>query len=177
MPFSFSIYRRTWEEVPVLFSANVSEVWSGGIAFSYFPTVDNYGMITLSADNSTVEVTQDFTNLAQQLSNVTLPTTPTQSSVSNAAAPACPGQSDAFNASSTLPPTPDESVCNCLSDKAFTCVPTDTAAGEPIVIGELIDYGCSLLGQAGGEANCNNIAANGGSGTYGPISYCAAGEF
>lgn len=166
---------RTWSEVPTLFSTPVTDTWSGGIAFSYFPTADNYGMITLSSDNSTVETTTDFTNLARQLSNVTLPTTPTQSNVTTAAAPSCPGQSAAFNASSTLPPTPDETVCNCLMSKAFSCIRTDATAQEPVVIGELLDYGCSLLGQAGGSANCDAIAGNGGSGSYGAISFCAPG--
>lgn len=41
---------RVWNEVPVLFSAPVSDVFSGGMAFSYFPTQDGYGMVTFSAD-------------------------------------------------------------------------------------------------------------------------------
>lgn len=42
---------RIWNEVPVLFSPPVSDVFSGGIAFSYFPTSDGYGMVTFSGDD------------------------------------------------------------------------------------------------------------------------------
>lgn len=41
---------RMWTEVEALLSAPVSDVFSGGIAFSYFPTNDNYGMVTLSGN-------------------------------------------------------------------------------------------------------------------------------
>lgn len=44
---------RLWTEVPALLSSPVSDVFSGGIAFSYFPTADDYGMVTFSADGST----------------------------------------------------------------------------------------------------------------------------
>lgn len=50
---------RTWTEVPALFSSPVSDRWSGGIAFSYFATAanaDDYGMTTLSSDNTTITV-------------------------------------------------------------------------------------------------------------------------
>jgi hypothetical protein len=32
----------------VLYSEPVTNVFSGGIAFSYFPTADGYGMVTFS---------------------------------------------------------------------------------------------------------------------------------
>lgn len=41
---------RLWTEVKAMFSAPVSDVFSGGIAFSYFPTSDGYGMVTFSSD-------------------------------------------------------------------------------------------------------------------------------
>lgn len=154
---------RTWSEVPILYTTPVSDEWSGGIAckslrrsstrrdatsskltlpslllvsVSYFPTSDNFGMVTLSSDNTTVTVSTEFDNLVSQLSNVTLPTTPAQSSVSNAAAPSCPTQSADFNASTTLPPTPDASVCQCLEDSAFSCVRRAVTAAQPVIVGE-----------------------------------------
>jgi hypothetical protein len=30
----------------------VTDVFSGGVAFSYFPTSDGYGMVTFSADGN-----------------------------------------------------------------------------------------------------------------------------
>lgn len=43
---------RLWTEVAALFASPVSDVFSGGVAFSYFPTSDDYGMVTIS-DNDT----------------------------------------------------------------------------------------------------------------------------
>lgn len=54
---------RIWNEVPALFSPPVSDVFSGGIAFSYFPTSDGYGMVTFSADGKTyvsISMTNSF---------------------------------------------------------------------------------------------------------------------
>ncbi|KAL7410164.1 putative 1,3-beta-glucanosyltransferase [Mrakia frigida] len=165
---------RTWSEVPILYSSPVSDEWSGGIAFSYFPTTDAFGMITLSADNTTVTVSTEFENLVSQLSNATLPTTPAQSSVSNAASPSCPTQSADFNASTVLPPTPDLSVCQCLEESAFSCVRRAVTAAQPVIVGEQLNYGCSLLGSDGSTATCTTIAADGATGTYGALSFCAA---
>jgi hypothetical protein len=157
-----SVRPRTWSEVPTLFSLPAStNVWSGGVAFSYFPNSQNYGIITLSANNQTVTTSQEFTNLAAQLRNVTAATTPARSAVSNAAAPACPSGVTGFSASTNLPPTPDESVCNCLEDRAFPCVNTQTL---PTAVGELIDYGCSLIAQDDTTATCDDIGGNGATG-------------
>lgn len=43
---------RLWTEVEALFSAPVTDVFSGGVAFSYFPTSDGYGMVTFGSDGS-----------------------------------------------------------------------------------------------------------------------------
>ena len=44
---------RLWTEVDALFSEPVTDVFSGGVAFSYFPTSDGYGMVTFSGDGNT----------------------------------------------------------------------------------------------------------------------------
>ena len=67
----------------------MTSVWSGGLAFSYFPAVGGYGMITLSADNTTVTTSDDFTRLQNVLSNITYVNEPTQSSASPSTYPAC----------------------------------------------------------------------------------------
>lgn len=42
---------RLWTEVAALYAPPVSDVFSGGLAFSYFPTQDGYGMVTFSGAN------------------------------------------------------------------------------------------------------------------------------
>ena len=48
---------RLWTEVQALYTSPVSDVFSGGVAFSYFPTSDGYGMVTFSSDGSTFVTT------------------------------------------------------------------------------------------------------------------------
>lgn len=165
---------RLWQEVGSLYSEPTTDVFSGGIAFSYFPTSDGYGMVTFSGnDGNTVDVSDDFTRLANQLSNVTsTPNTPAQSSVTVTEG-ACPAENSTFLASTDLPPTPNEAICNCLYDNSFTCVVTSAASQNPAILGSLLDYTCSLLGSTGAAANCANIGGNGTSGTYGPVAYCS----
>jgi len=59
-------YPRAWGDVPVLFGTNMAPVWSGGIAFSYFPATSDagdFGIVNISADGSTVTTGTDYTNL------------------------------------------------------------------------------------------------------------------
>ena len=93
----------------------MSDIWSGGIAFSYFPTMTNtgdFGMVTIDGD--TVTPSDDFNRLKTQYTEVTLPTTP--SAPGGTTFPACPAQNSTFLASTTLPPTPNSNSCNCLQD-------------------------------------------------------------
>ncbi|WVQ92527.1 hypothetical protein IAS59_006338 [Cryptococcus gattii] len=55
---------RLWTEVTALYASPVSDVFSGGVAFSYFPTSDGYGMVTISNNNTSL------------LASSTLPPTP-----------------------------------------------------------------------------------------------------
>ncbi|ORX38966.1 putative 1,3-beta-glucanosyltransferase [Kockovaella imperatae] len=163
---------RLWTEVQALFAPPVSNVFSGGMAFSYFPTSDGYGMVTFSSDGTQVDTTSDFERLAKQYGNVTLPTSPTQSN-SQSSTLQCPAENSTLEASSDLPPTPDASVCNCLNQNAFSCRIIQSSANQPAIVGELTNYACSLLGSSGAQASCNAIAGNGTSGTYGELSFCS----
>ncbi|KAF8528028.1 Glucanosyltransferase-domain-containing protein [Hysterangium stoloniferum] len=135
---------RLWTEVQALF---------GGMAFSYFPADGGFGMVTLSQDNSTVA----------QYNNVTLVDSPTRDNAGQDQFPACAPPDATFLASTSLPPTPNESVCHC------TFRETDNP-GEAVIVGQLIDIACSLFGQQGGS--CSPIGGSGSSGQYGSLSYC-----
>ena len=130
---------RLWTEVTALFASPVSDVFSGGVAFSYFPTADGYGMTTISADGSSVQTSDDFTRLAAEYNSTTPPNTPTQSAAPAASTIGCPAENDTLLASSTLPPTPDESVCNCINENAFACLLKQASANEPIIVGSLTE--------------------------------------
>lgn len=162
---------RLWTEVPALYGPDLNPVWSGGLAFSYFPAVGGYGLTTLSADGKTITINDDFTRLAAALNNITTSNTPTQAN-SPATSPAtCPTEDGTnFFGSSTLPPTPNQAVCDCFSQKSFGCLFTPQTSNTSILVGQLLDYVCSTLGSVG--SNCNNIGGDGGTGVYGTLSSC-----
>nr|KIR82947.1 1,3-beta-glucanosyltransferase [Cryptococcus tetragattii IND107] len=162
---------RLWTEVTALYASPVSDVFSGGVAFSYFPTSDGYGMVTISSNN-TVTVSADFTRLATQYNSSSPPNSPAKSSVT-ANTTDCPAESSSLLASSTLPPTPDEKFCNCINENSLSCIVKQSSANSPEIVGALLDYTCSLLGSTDSSASCDPIAGNGTSGTYGQLSFCS----
>jgi hypothetical protein len=168
---------RPWTEVQALFSSEMSPVWSGGIAFSYFPAASStgqFGMVTISPDGSTVTTSQDYDNLQAQYSSVTPPTTPSQTDAGATVYPACPAEEANLEASTSLPPTPNDAACNCL-EQSLSCQFTPKTSNVTAVVGPLIDTTCGLLAATGG--NCNDISSNGTAGTYGHVSSCSASKF
>lgn len=161
-----------WSEVGALLSSNMSPVWSGGVAFSYFPATasdGDYGIVSISSDGSTVTVNGNFNNLKTQYTEASPPKTPSQSAAGSTSYPSCPQQNSTMLASTTLPPTPNLAACNCLENN-LSCQFTPTTSNYSAILGSLLDYGCSLLGQSGGT--CAPISANGTSGVYGAVSAC-----
>jgi hypothetical protein len=152
--------------------SNEMNTWSGGIAFSYFPATSSqgqFGMVTISADGSTVTPSADFQSLLQEYSNATFINSPLQSGAGTPTYPSCPAANPSFNASSTLPPTPNDSACSCL-EKNLSCQFTPSTNNVSAIVGVLLDDACSFLGSAGGS--CSDISGNGATGVYGRVSGC-----
>lgn len=163
---------RPWTEVGAILSSDMSPVWSGGIAFSYFPAssaAGQFGMVTVSSDGKTVTTSQDFDNLKTQYTAASPPNSPSQSAAGSTSYPSCPAQNSSFVASTQLPPTPSLSACTCLENN-LGCVFTPLTSNYTAIVGSLLNYGCSLLGQAGGS--CNDLSADGNAGQYGLVSQC-----
>ncbi|KAJ2982678.1 hypothetical protein NUW54_g10719 [Trametes sanguinea] len=58
---------RLWSEVPTIFSPPMSDIWSGGVAFSYFPAESNDGQFAMvTIDGNTVTPNDDFERLKEQ---------------------------------------------------------------------------------------------------------------
>jgi 1,3-beta-glucanosyltransferase GAS1 len=169
---------RTWQEVGSLFSSDMSDVFSGGIAFNYFPAQSadgQFGMVTISDDGKSVQTSDDYTNLQSAYKNVSAPSDPSKSSAPQASYPECPGQNNTFLASNNLPPTPSVNACSCLA-KAAPCTFHETTRNRTqteATVGTLLDYTCSLLGQHG--LSCDDISASGSDGHYGNASACDPG--
>ena len=162
---------RQWTEVPAIFSSDMSE-WSGGIAFSYYPAqsaAGQFGIVTISTDGSTVTTTLEYSFLQQQYSSVTFLNSPLESDIGSPTYPSCPANNSLLLASPTLPPTPNSTACNCVENN-LSCQYTPPTNNDSAIVGELLNYGCSLLGGKGGT--CNDISGNGTTGEYGEIAEC-----
>jgi 1,3-beta-glucanosyltransferase GAS1 len=154
-----------------MFSAQMT-TWSGGIAFSYFPAQSaqgQFGMVTISADGSSITTSSDFELLQQQYSEVTFLNSPLESADGTPTYPSCPADNSVFLASPTLPPTPNNTACSCVENN-LSCQFTPATNNFTAIVGVLLNTACSLLGEKGGT--CNDISSNGTTGVYGLMSSC-----
>ena len=154
----------------------MTDIWSGGIAFSYFPAESGqgqFGMVTI--DGNTVTNSEDFDRLKTQYGQASPPNSPSRDSTSDSSYPSCPAQNSTFLASSTIPPTPNDGACSCLEPRLacnFSPPPGTNSTAISVINGQLLGTACGLLSTNGG--NCNDITSNGTTGTYGRVSFCDA---
>jgi len=160
---------RKFTDVPVLYSNEMTDVFSGGIVYEYFQDTNDYGLVTV--DGSSVSTLDDFNALKTQYAAVS-PTSVNTASFkpSNTALASCPSISANYWAAvaSPLPPTPNQSVCDCmvssLQCRADANLDTDT-------IGTLFGQICGYKGSP-----CSGIASNSTTGSFGAYSMCNATE-
>ncbi|CAO1613233.1 unnamed protein product [Sympodiomycopsis kandeliae] len=164
---------RTWEEVGALLAPPMTDSVSGGCAFGYFPKDSaaqgkDYGLVDIDGDTVTPRGGWNDlkTQFAQAKPPTDVPSSGTTSSYSKCAQPS--GQ---FLASPNLPPTPDPAYCSCLQSNAWPCQATQASDNSPEILGLLLGQACSYIGQQGG--NCDDLTANGTTGVYGNVSFCA----
>jgi len=161
---------RLWTEAVALLGPDMDPVWSGGIAFSYFPAqsaAGEFGMVTVSGQ--TVTTSADFDSLKQQYGLAAPSNAPAQSAAPASSYGTCPAASGSFLGSTNIPPTPNDAACDCLS-KTLTCQFTPQTPDYTKIAGELIGTACGLLSGQGGS--CADIGADGETGTYGRVSGC-----
>ncbi|KAF7300515.1 1,3-beta-glucanosyltransferase [Mycena chlorophos] len=167
---------RVWTEVPVMFSAPMTNVWSGGAAFGYFSAMSQghqFGMATLSSDNTSITTDADFTNLVSEYTalGTNFPTTPPQSAQPKTDnLPSCP-TGWGITASGALPPTPDDAACGCLAD-GLLCQFVPPTPDYTVVMGDLFGVACGLLANLGDTQSCLDVSADGVSGVYGRVAMC-----
>jgi hypothetical protein len=155
----------------------MTDVWSGGLAFSYFPATSapgQFGMVTISADGRTVTTSADFDRLQAQYAAVLPANTPDMATAGATQYPSCPTPDSNLLASTTLPPTPNDGACNCMQN-AVSCRFTPQTTNTTAIVGELLNYACSQLGTVGGS--CADLAGDGSTGSYGRVSGCSPSKW
>lgn len=168
IPIFFSEYGcnevqpRKFTEVLAIYSEQMTDIWSGGIVYMYYQEANNYGLVSIDSSGS-VSTMADFKYLLSQLATIS-PSLATANSVSAASVTSCPALGVNWAANTVLPPTPDESICDCM-DLSLTCVVDDSVDATDYEA--LFDYVCGVI-------DCSGVSANGTSGEYGSYSPCGA---
>ncbi|EIM84229.1 uncharacterized protein STEHIDRAFT_82112, partial [Stereum hirsutum FP-91666 SS1] len=164
-----SVEPRTFEDVPVLYSSNMTDVWSGGIVFEFINESNDFGLGNVSSDGSSYTPSTDFTNYQSALSSAAsaIPTySPLASYTPTVTAPtSCPTTNDTWTASNTLPPTPNGDLCDCVVSQ-LSCV------YNPSVISSVAEVGTAIGVVCGISSNCTSVSGNGTTGVYGDFSMC-----
>lgn len=128
-----------------------------------FPPLILLGLV--SVDGSSASKLPDYANLQSELASIAPSAVNSASYSPSNSAQACPTVGSDWNAATALPPTPNAELCDCM-DKALTCVPSNEVTTENV--GEVFGVLCGL----GTGSQCDGIATNGSSGTYGAYGMC-----
>lgn len=169
IPLFFSEYGcnevtpRNFTEVQAIYSTEMTDVWSGGIVYMYFEETNNYGLVSIDSSGD-VKTLSDFNNLKSQLAEIDPSYATADSASTSASVTTCPTVGADWAAATILPPTPDELVCNCMTD-SLTCVVADSVDSDNYA--DLFSYVC-------GEIDCDGVNGNGTTGDYGAYSGCNA---
>lgn len=159
---------RQFSEVAALFGTDMTKVWSGGIVYMYYQETNDYGLVSVGSDNMATKL-PDFTALSSQIAKVTPSGVAMASYSPTNSAQACPKQDNVWSANTTLPPSPNNAVCDCMV-QSLNCTAKSTVNDEAITTN--FDYLCD---PSNGDY-CSGILANGSTGVYGAYSMCNSKE-
>ncbi|RDA90966.1 hypothetical protein CP533_3076, partial [Ophiocordyceps camponoti-saundersi (nom. inval.)] len=155
---------RIFEETAALYSDEMTKVFTGGIVFMYFQEENDYGLVKVT-DGKAVKG-KSFEALQKQVTKADPKGVSRDSYSPNNKPQQCPDPKSAnWKANSALPPTPDQSLCDCMV-KTRSCVQKKGLSPK--------DYS-SMFGFICGAAPeiCTGILGNPANGVYGAYSMCS----
>ncbi|SPN98724.1 related to beta (1-3) glucanosyltransferase gel3p [Cephalotrichum gorgonifer] len=158
---------RIFTDTTALYKKPMTDVFSGGIVYMYFQEANDYGLVEL--DGNAAKRMKNFKKLADSISKVDPDLLEISEYTTDLTPQQCPPLSTTWEVAGDLPPTPDETVCECMVE-ALTCVPVPGL--DPKQYGAIFDFIC----DAGGEDvhYCEGINGNTTTGGYGAFSMCNA---
>ncbi|KAJ1902349.1 1 3-beta-glucanosyltransferase gel4 [Kickxella alabastrina] len=163
---------RTFPEVAAIYGKNMTNIFSGGFVYEYVAEDNNYGLVTVSGTKATK--TADYDYFKKALAAVNPSSVSMSSYTPSGKQHSCPsvGASNNWLASSTLPPTPSNTTCECMF-KSLKCVSkTDTI---PTNAGDLKTFGAKVAGiydTVCSKTDCGVVTTDGTKGVYGKYSFC-----
>lgn len=124
------------------------------------------GLVTVGSDNKATKL-PDFAVYSSKIAQVTPSGVESAKYSPTNSAQACPTIGSTWDAVDTLPPQPNEAICDCMV-KNLTCTAANELSDDDTK--KQLDYVCDPgLGQY-----CSGITANGSDGVYGAFSMCTA---
>lgn len=97
---------RPFTEVAALYGPDMTPVFSGGLVYEYSQEINNYGLVEVSPNSTTVVKRPDFDALKKMYEKVPLPTGDNNYKP-NGSPSKCPEKTSLWEADDTLPPMPD----------------------------------------------------------------------
>ncbi|KAK3936637.1 beta-1,3-glucanosyltransferase [Diplogelasinospora grovesii] len=154
---------RIWQETTALYSDEMTGVISGGIVYMYFEEANDYGLVSISG--SSASTMKDYDTLKTRMASVNPSSTSMAAYTPTNSPAACPALGSDWAANGdTLPPTPDDNLCNCMFN-SLSCVPA--ASTNVTAYGDIFGYICGASPSA-----CAGINGNTTTGVYGAYSMC-----
>ncbi|KAI8366005.1 Glucanosyltransferase-domain-containing protein [Radiomyces spectabilis] len=157
---------RPFSEVQAIYGPEMTDVWSGGVAYEWTQENNNYGLIKAAYGNNSVELLPDYTNLQKQLAKVDPKGVNMDSFDVQRSASPCPSTNNIWKAASQLPPTPSDGACTCMHEN-LSCLAADLVSNRGA--SEQIDVMCGMV-------SCSEISGDAEKGKYGAFSFCSPRE-
>ncbi|KAK5085569.1 Glycolipid anchored surface protein 4 precursor [Lithohypha guttulata] len=182
IPIFFSEYGcnqvqpRTFTEVGSIYSAPMTNIFSGGLVYEYSEEPNNYGLVTINGDNS-IELKQDYLNLVDQYGRIDLAAlTAANSTATQREPPACAASmirsnlTNSFDVPARLPEVQDM-INNGVNGTYPTGFAQVTNTNEIATVtnpdGSTLQ-GLELRVLAGDQSNLPGENTSGTTGTAGP---------
>ncbi|SMN22639.1 similar to Saccharomyces cerevisiae YLR343W GAS2 1,3-beta-glucanosyltransferase, involved with Gas4p in spore wall assembly [Maudiozyma saulgeensis] len=159
---------RPFTEVSALFGKQMSNIWSGGLAYMYFEEENNYGVVRASGSEKNVTKLPDFELLKHQFLRANPPKAEKTNYLKDIKLAKgkqsynCPKYSEIWQVSGDLPPIPNETICACLN--GLPCMLADMNSDFPF--DEYFSNICE-------KTNCTEIMSDVGNGSFGKYSFCS----
>ncbi|KAK2014308.1 glycolipid anchored surface protein [Colletotrichum eremochloae] len=155
---------RIFQETTALYEKEMTDVFSGGIVYMFHQEANDFGLVEI--ENGQAKTMKNYDQLASRVLAAN-PTTIQMDSYEPSNSPAeCPSTAANWEVDgNTLPPTPDKSLCECMT-KSLSCVPKQNLKAE--AIGDIFSFVCGAAPDS-----CKGIATDPPAGVYGAFSMCS----